>query len=653
MRSGRTIGRIVAALAAVTLSSFIATAAGASSAGPRITALSPGRATAGETVDVTGAGFTSVTRALVHGTPARFKVLSATRLAVTVPASATSGSVAVSAGSETATSPQVLEVTPTLVSFSPTSGGIGRLVTLTGTSFTAPCSDAFGGVAATCTVMSPTKIIAAVPAGAVSGPIRLTVGGTTLTSTSSFTVTVGIALSASSGPPGSSITVAGTGFGPQELVDLYAGTTDEALVTTDVHGNFAYAGFVVPSASQPGPLRLTAAGRHSGLAAQAAFLVETNWTGAGFGPAHRGYNPYENTLDVANVGGIGVAWRYATGGDVLSAPAVVQGVVYAGSDDGNVYALNAATGAKLWSYTTAAPVESSPAVAKGTVYVGSDDHNVYALNAATGAKVWAFTTGAAVASSPSVVNGVVYVGSDDHNVYALNAATGAKLWSFTTGALVFSSPALANGIVYVGSNDDNVYALNAATGAKLWSFKTGGLVLSSPAVSNGVVYVGSSDYNVYALNAGTGAELWSYTTSGFVRSMPAVANGIVYFGSYDGNVYALNATTGTKLWSYMTGLNVASAPAVANGVLYVGSGDENLYALNATTGAELWSYTATGRVDGSPAVANGVVYIGSSDHNIYAFDLTGGLSASARSRRPDVRALHPDVRLDPGLRDKA
>ena len=78
-------------------------------------------------------------------------------------------------------------------------------------------------------------------------------------------------------------------------------------------------------------------------------------------------------------------------------------------------------------------VNSSPAVANGVVYVGSDDNNVYALNASTGALLWSYTTGSTVVSSPAVANGVVYVGSSDDNVYALNASTGALLWSYTTG----------------------------------------------------------------------------------------------------------------------------------------------------------------------------------------------------------------------------
>jgi outer membrane protein assembly factor BamB len=64
-----------------------------------------------------------------------------------------------------------------------------------------------------------------------------------------------------------------------------------------------------------------------------------------------------------------------------------------GSDDGNVYALNATTGAKLWSYTTEDAVLSSPAVANGVVYVGSNDGNVYALSNAPAAASQVTTPG--------------------------------------------------------------------------------------------------------------------------------------------------------------------------------------------------------------------------------------------------------------------
>jgi outer membrane protein assembly factor BamB len=101
------------------------------------------------------------------------------------------------------------------------------------------------------------------------------------------------------------------------------------------------------------------------------------------------WNPYETVLGVNNVGNLQLKWKDAIGASSQwppSSPSVVNRVVYVGSGDGNLYALNASTGARLWSFSTGtAPVFSQPAVANGVVYVGSGGGGVYALNASTGA----------------------------------------------------------------------------------------------------------------------------------------------------------------------------------------------------------------------------------------------------------------------------
>ncbi|MGB6677783.1 MAG: PQQ-binding-like beta-propeller repeat protein, partial [Terriglobales bacterium] len=114
------------------------------------------------------------------------------------------------------------------------------------------------------------------------------------------------------------------------------------------------------------------------------------------------WNQCENLLSVSTVGNLGLKWSFTTSDYVFSSPAVVSAVVYVGSDDDNVYALNATTGAKLWSFTTGNVVGSSPAVADGVVYVNSYDKNVYALNASTGTTLWNSSGGGF--SSPTVVN---------------------------------------------------------------------------------------------------------------------------------------------------------------------------------------------------------------------------------------------------------
>src|SRR5580704_12333575 len=106
-------------------------------------------------------------------------------------------------------------------------------------------------------------------------------------------------------------------------------------------------------------------------------LVETK-SQYRFDPCHTGFNAYEYILSPANVGSLVQAWHYTTGGPIFFAsPTVANGIVYSGSEDQNLYALNAATGAFLWQYTTGGLVHSSPAVANGIVYIGSDDHNLY------------------------------------------------------------------------------------------------------------------------------------------------------------------------------------------------------------------------------------------------------------------------------------
>ncbi len=88
---------------------------------------------------------------------------------------------------------------------------------------------------------------------------------------------------------------------------------------------------------------------------------------------------------------------------------------------------------------------TSPVITNGVVYVGSSDGVVYALNAATGTKLWNYVTGSTVSSSLAVVNGVVYVASNDGNLYALNAASGSKLWSYVTrGSFNSTSTGICN-----------------------------------------------------------------------------------------------------------------------------------------------------------------------------------------------------------------
>ncbi|HKE42674.1 MAG TPA: PQQ-binding-like beta-propeller repeat protein, partial [Casimicrobiaceae bacterium] len=255
-----------------------------------------------------------------------------------------------------------------------------------------------------------------------------------------------------------------------------------------------------------------------------------------------------------------VKWSFPTGDRIVSSPVYKDGVIYFGSDDGNVYAVDAVDGHQVWKQKTGGPVSSTPAVGGETLYVVSYDGRLYALDLRTGATRWKFATGGerrfeakglhgmqpktqtiadvfdVFLSSPVLADGGVYFGSGDGHVYALDAATGDLRWKFETGDVVHASPAYADGVIFIGSWDSYFYAIDARTGSEKWRFHGGEDPLihnqvgfqSSPAVINGMVYTGCRDSNLYALDAATGKEKWRYNAGGsWVISSPAVARGKV------------------------------------------------------------------------------------------------------------------------------
>ncbi len=159
----------------------------------------------------------------------------------------------------------------------------------------------------------------------------------------------------------------------------------------------------------------------------------------------------------------------------------------------------------IWKYDTGSGIVSSPAVVNGMVYVGSEyTYSFYALNAGTGALVWMYSSFLnSFTPSAAIANGVVYVGTrGDFGgiLVALSASTGTLIWhDFTVS--IYASLAVANGVVYVPGTDSQVYAFNTASGAQLWD--SGALKenygYSSPTVVNGMVYIGAAD-GLYAFH---------------------------------------------------------------------------------------------------------------------------------------------------------
>ena len=319
-----------------------------------------------------------------------------------------------------------------------------------------------------------------------------------------------------------------------------------------------------------------------------------------------------------------VKWKFQTGDRIVSSPVHAGGVIYFGSDDGNVYAVDAAVGRQIWKRSTGGPVPSTPIVDSGIVYVGSYDGRFYALDASTGVPRWKFATEGerrfeakglhglqpktqtiadpfdVYLSSPVIGGGTVYFGSGDGHVYALDAASGQLRWKFRTGDVVHASPAYADGVVYFGSWDSYFYAVDAATGTEKWRFHGGEDPVihnqvgfqSSPAVVNGVVYTGCRDSNLYAIDAATGKEKWRFNAAGsWIITSPAVAQGKIVFGTSDSSLYhVVDAETGKPIVRQQGKAYLFASPAVAGNTVFVGVLNGTLEARDLDTGGLLWDF---------------------------------------------------------------
>jgi outer membrane protein assembly factor BamB len=145
--------------------------------------------------------------------------------------------------------------------------------------------------------------------------------------------------------------------------------------------------------------------------------------------------------------------------DTSYEPVVMGQRLFLGSpNDGSVTAYDTGTGTEQWKFFTEGPVRCAPACANGRVYAGSDDGYLYCLDAQTGTLVWKLRGAPAnrpdrkqlgnghlvsfwpVRGGPVIADGIVYFGAGIWPVFgiflhAVDAQTGKTKW--TNGELNF------------------------------------------------------------------------------------------------------------------------------------------------------------------------------------------------------------------------
>lgn len=318
-------------------------------------------------------------------------------------------------------------------------------------------------------------------------------------------------------------------------------------------------------------------------------------------------------------------WTFKTEDEIRCNPVAYRDMVFVGSYDTNVWALQLQNGEQIWKYATNGGIASSPIIDEENraVLFGSEDYSFYSVDIRSGRINWSYRTEGRIRSTAQIAHGRVFFGSDDGYLYALMASTGRFLWRYDLGSEVQSSPFVTNEIIIVGSASGEVAAVDLSGGNRKWGVRAKRGVLSSPYVDpvEGICYFGSSDNHVYAVDASGGYTSWRFRTRGPVISSPIVHEGMLYFGSADGALYAINAQTSREKWKFVTEKPIVATPIAYKDAVYVGGTDEYLYCIDAHTGKERWKFKTNGAITSRPCIVDDVLLVGSMDWTLYALPL--------------------------------
>lgn len=391
-----------------------------------------------------------------------------------------------------------------------------------------------------------------------------------------------------------------------------------------------------------------------------------SWPSYGRDLANTRANLAETEITAATVAGLTERWSLPLLG-CTSTPAVVDGVAYFGDWDGNVHAVDAATGASVWTQeVTESAIDPSVLVANEMLYVGDGTGFFFALERATGEVAWSVELDAHenthIFSSAAYVDGMVIVGvagielvllKDDYtfrgSLVALDADTGDERWrvymteddtSGGAGVSVWSSPAVdeERGWVFIGTG--NTYEAPAsprADGLVAVDYTSGAVKWVRQFTADDVFTIFQPEPQGPDADVGAAPNLFT-----------AGDRDLIGVGDKAGFYSVLDRESGETVWakpitegSHLGG--VMSSAAYAEGVIYVTSNhfspmsdlasalDEPIeedthttVALDAGSGDELWRVEAPYPSVGGLTYAGGVVYHGSVDGTMHALDAASG-----------------------------
>lgn len=234
--------------------------------------------------------------------------------------------------------------------------------------------------------------------------------------------------------------------------------------------------------------------------------------------------------------------------NVLSSPAFCGGQFYFATIGGYLYSVSS-QGQLNWKQNLGVPMESTPTVSRGLLYVGTDNGTVFALNVSNPSlEAWSYTVGGEVISPPAVSNNsMVYIATTTGYVYALNSSTGSLVWKYDAQSSITSSLVLDSGYLFAITDNGEIIAFAPPTSYNL-TFTESGLSSGAPWWVDLNENNRSSSSNTISFSEPNGTYNYSVGASGY---KPSPSNGSITVNGADINTGVTFTATVPEFRSFL------------------------------------------------------------------------------------------------------
>ena len=269
---------------------------------------------------------------------------------------------------------------------------------------------------------------------------------------------------------------------------------------------------------------------------------------------------------------------------------------------GQVIGLNAVDGSTLWTFQGAAPFRSAPAVVRNIAVVAARDGELIALDVATGEVKWRVTNiegGASMlgGAGPAMGGEVVVAPFSSGDIGIFRLSDGKRGWSETLGAPlrgsalaqitdVSSAPIMAGSQIVAGGVSGRLVSLDIPTGRRLWARDIG--AYNRAWAAGKTMYIISESARLYALSLADGTSIWETQlpryddpdnrADPFAYGGPVLVGENLYLTSSEGVLFEISAIDGSIRREEDFPGDSSIPPIYANGLLYILDSDGDLHA---------------------------------------------------------------------------